>query len=449
MCRVPTIRFLSALAATLLAGAVLLGGCGGEPASEGRIVLIGVDGLCWETLNRWEAAEDNADYAWFRENAYVGPLQTIMPTKSPIIWTSVATGARPEDHGVVGFLSRVREFYEAFGGQTPISSLEVRRYPFWEIIKERPSYVVGWWATWPALPLNGVMVTDKFYFWRDMMKHGESCGPATQIVYPPEIESDLTALRRGPDSVTVQEIQRFLDVPADVAAQMAKDRERLVKGETLQRIEHEFPLLYSMDETYYAVAETLLATGADDGIFAIYIRGPDIMGHATMFCSKLYEDTAATPQDRELYGEALTRYYAYTFAQLRKLVDLAGEDALVIIASDHGFERPPEDWVRWGHGHKPDGTIIALGGGIPAPGEAVPAHIYDLAPTVLWLAGHEAAGDMPGHPLTGLFPEVRREVLPRRATYGVRSVELPDATLGPQAGDEQMVELLRSLGYIE
>jgi hypothetical protein len=439
------------LFALIAACAVLVGcamlGAGGQQ-KVGKILVIGVDGICWETLQRWERAEANEDFEWFREHAYVGPLETIKPTKSPIIWTSVATGTTPQDHGIVAFLSRVREFYDAFGGQTPISSLEVRRYPFWEIIDDRPSYVVGWWATWPALPTEGATVSDKFYFWRDMMKHGKSCGPASHVVYPPELEAELSPLRRPPSSITVEEVKAFLDIPEDEAAAL-DGATRLVKGETLQRILCELPLLYTMDETYYDVSEKLLQSGEDNGVYAFYIRGPDIMGHSVMYCSKLYEDTAATPLERERYGESLTRYYAYTFARLRELVDLAGEGTIVLILSDHGFERPPDDWVRWGHADKPPGTIIALGGGQAGPLSGPAPSIYDVAPTVLWLTGHPAADDMPGRPLKELFPDVGTKELPRRPTYGVRQVTPPAGLVGPKETDEQMVELLRSLGYIE
>ena len=41
--------------------------------------------------------------------------------------------------------------------ELPVSSLDMRRSPVWEIIDDpkRPSSVIGLWATWPPQPFHG------------------------------------------------------------------------------------------------------------------------------------------------------------------------------------------------------------------------------------------------------------------------------------------------------
>ena len=60
-----------------------------------------------------------------REGAY-GPLATIQPILSPVVWTTIATGRAPQDHGVLDFVE-----IGADGKATPITSLRRRVPALW------------------------------------------------------------------------------------------------------------------------------------------------------------------------------------------------------------------------------------------------------------------------------------------------------------------------------
>jgi hypothetical protein len=62
-----------------------------------------------------------------------------------------------------------------------------------------------------------------------------------------------------------------------------------------------------------------------------------------------------------------------------------------------------------------------------------------------------AAADMPGRPLTELFPEIARVAPPavRVETYGSRTVFGPATAEVDDVAEERMMELMRSLGYID
>ena len=44
-----------------------------RPPRHGRLLMIGVDGLCSETLRRWEKQESNQDLEWFSERGLYRP----------------------------------------------------------------------------------------------------------------------------------------------------------------------------------------------------------------------------------------------------------------------------------------------------------------------------------------------------------------------------------------
>jgi hypothetical protein len=439
-----------------------------EPLHRGPLVLIGVDGLCWETLGRWRAEGGSPDLEWFEREGLVGPLETIVPTQSPTVWSTIATGREPDDHGVLSFtawdltvarssVSRLPRYSGAFAwlplaeslGLTrmrQVSSVDLRAPPLWEILADpaRGCTVAGWWCSWPAAPINGRMISDKFYFWRDAQRAGGGAREVTAVTFPETLADEIGRFRVSPKQMTVEQVRRFADVSE------ARAREMLAASEYRHHaVESELPLAYTMDETYFELAEHLLETGPPQGFYAFYVRGIDLLGHAAMHMSDLYPEGEATPEERRRYGRLTSRYYEYTFARLRRLLETIGPDATVIIVSDHGFEQVAPD--EYGHENAPPGVIM-----IPRVREGAslgerPPSVYDIAPTLLWLAGYPAAEDMPGRVMVEAFPRHARFRPPRARvpTYGTRWDRAPVDLASDDAANEEQLELLRSLGYIQ
>jgi arylsulfatase A-like enzyme len=130
-------------------------------------------------------------------------------------------------------------------------------------------------------------------------------------------------------------------------------------------------------------------------------------------------------------------------------------DSILMIVSDHGFT-----WNGGGYDHNPSsrtgypdtsppGVIILKGKGI-RPGRIAGARLYDVTPTILYALREPIGEDMDGRALTEAFSEPllfgRREerFVP---TYGTGARQAEE-TSPPDAGEEEMLEDLRSLGYI-
>ncbi|MEZ4654232.1 MAG: hypothetical protein R3E12_11755 [Candidatus Eisenbacteria bacterium] len=90
-------------------------------------------------------------------------------------------------------------------------------------------------------------------------------------------------------------------------------------------------------------------------------------------------------------------------------------------------------------------------GRIVAPGALPdPFSLTDLAPTLLWLLGLPASTEMPGRTHVEILDPAGQNVLgePRAiASYGRLEADVEDP--GSQELDAPMLELLRSLGYID
>ena len=90
--------------------------------AENRVMLVGVDGATWTVIGRLiEKGELPAFKRLTDEGSYMPRFNTMGSTVSPVVWTSVATGRLPKDHGILGFTERLPS-----GKVIPISG----KFPF-------------------------------------------------------------------------------------------------------------------------------------------------------------------------------------------------------------------------------------------------------------------------------------------------------------------------------
>jgi predicted AlkP superfamily phosphohydrolase/phosphomutase len=147
-----------AIATAILAIGASLACADPPPASApSPMIVIGVDGADWAVVEElWKQDRLPALAALARDGS-----RAVLGTSwaaSPVIWSTVATGALPSAHGITGFVEATEQ-----GGDTPVSST-LRRVPaVWNMLTSlgRRTVVVGWWATWPAEEIDGVVVSDR------------------------------------------------------------------------------------------------------------------------------------------------------------------------------------------------------------------------------------------------------------------------------------------------
>lgn len=386
-----------------------------------RVAVIGVDGCDWEKLDPLLEAGLLPTFAKLIESGSYGPLLSIEPLVSPKIWTSIATGKSDDKHGIKGFVNE---------RGIPVNATMRTASTVWDIASDYGVVVgvVGWYVTWPAERVNGFLITDRV--------HSLLRGPV-QIMH---------SLTGAPTNERLEAFGRF---------QFDRGYKRYPKSEkryTQNRIVDE-PLRwgYLRDQIYGGMAVALCRAYRPD-LFLVYFRGVDFVEHFFWQYSDPEPFGDVSQADIEAYGDVIANYYIHQDRLLSELLDSLGEDANVIIVSDHGFRpRLNPDPLRpeLTGAHDVSGVFIASGPSVKALGRHEGATILDVAPTVLALLGLPVPEDMDGRALAEI---IRDEHFERHPLASIPSYE-PDAPREKiefsSTMDEGIKSRLRSLGYIE
>lgn len=439
-------RFLAPVLTLLLP--FLLVTCG-KPARAPKVLLVGIDGADWITMTPLLAREELPNLQGLIDAGLHGPLRSYNPLISPVIWTTIATGKGPDQHGVLDFTMP-----DPKTGEPIIVTSAVRRSKaFWNILSEKGLRVcvVGWWATWPAEVVNGAIVSDRLSYHAFIRTPEAEAG----LVYPADVLPELVALKGADRDVPYATAQEFMKVaPAEYAAGAALDFKNPISH---------FRHIYQTMTDYAAVAKHLLRKTRPD-VLAVYFEGVDTAGHMYMrYAPPAYPYTTA--EEQRAFGITVDAFYRYQDRLLGELLALTDENTTVIITSDHGFltgrQRPIErstevsyaTAARW---HRIDGVFIAKGPSIrgranaSAPPLTCPnASVFDITPTLLAVLGLPAGSDMEGRVLQDIFEPGFTAPAPI-ASYedeAWRQSRVAAATT-TEGVDQAMKERLRSLGYI-
>ncbi len=376
-----------------------------------------------------------------------GNLQSIMPMLSPVIWTSVATGKRPEKHGILDFVATDPQT----GATLPVTSTLRKSRAFWNILSDGGVSVgvVAWWATFPAEQVNGFIATDRisYQLFKGRIKKDEAADDPFKTS-PAELYRQIAPLIKAPAAVTTADLSRFVDVGRYAPLFSPDDKERV----------QEFATAVAASHTYTDVARKLFSERPTE-LRVVYFEGPDEASHQFMpFVPppiKTVDGSKAA-----WFGGVVPEYYVYQDELIGEfLLAFADDDTTVIVSSDHGFrtgDGRPETESRISHGkaadwHAWNGMILLAGKDINKGARIVGATVLDILPTLLLLYGMPIGEDMDGKPLTmALSAEFLASHQPTQiATYesGERQQAAPAAMASEE--DEELLAKLRSLGYIQ
>lgn len=357
-----------------------------------RVLLIGWDGADWRFISPLLEAGLMPNLQALVERGVMGNLTSLQPMLSPLLWTSVATGKYADAHGVLGFV----EPDAASGGVRPVRGTSRRCKALWNVLSEqgRKVGVIHWLASHPAEQVNGFMVSDRFLA-PAARRAGD--GGDLDAVWPRDLAQDLLPVLVGPADVTPRQLYPFVNV-AD---------EEVLKGEQTGKL----AWLLSQSASTQALATLLMQTEEWD-FLAVYQEGIDRFAHAFMDYHPPRRP-GVSEEDFERYRHVMNGCYRFHDMMLGRLVELAGEDTLVLVVSDHGFHsdqlRPEESPhieggqpVAW---HRQHGMLAAAGPGVREDELIFGAGLLDIAPTVLAALGVPVPDDMPGEVLTQLWPE--------------------------------------------
>lgn len=435
---------------SLLALTAVLAACGRSDTP--RLFFLGIDGASWVVMGPMLDAGELPNFARLRREGAVMPdFETMEPTSSPVVWTTVATGRDPEDHGIGGFTDTLPS-----GDVIPVSGNSRKSKAIWEIATERGKSVgvIGWWASWPAEEVNGYVISDHAnpalseLFLKDRRywtADPEELAKLRRDFYPLDIAPTLAASWLDKDEFPFEDVQ----LRSKISDEQVK---RLQWAPWNQRTYYSFwKTVYTIDFPLFRIAMDLLEERPVD-LQMLYLRGPDPVQHYAWHLvepEKFVRQSQNYERDRGL----VEGVYRYLDGFLGELLDRLDPNTWLIVASDHGAE-PREDSMEPGTGGRP-GThgrdargVLFLWGPHVREGMTLDRGTpWDLMPTMAWLLDLPVSAELPGNSLTEAFETefVDRKPVKMTRGYGPREA-LPSLTSDV---DEKMLESLRALGYID
>ncbi len=407
-----------------------------------KVLVVGLDGADWKIADPLMAAGRMPNLARLVKGGVRSNLLSIPPMLSPVIWTSIATGVEPARHGILDFLAPTPN-----GEREPVTS-RARRVPaVWDLLSEAGARVgvTGWWATWPADPVNGYMVTDRVAY--QLFGYSSDPRSAAGKTWPASVYETVRPLIVPTDSVPWSDVTPYLEGPRRRLEEFDPDeRERL----------DEFRTLLAAGKTYLDAA---LAMRARETVRfeAVYFEGTDTAGHLFM-SYRPPRLPSVDPKSFASFRSIVDRTYENADAILGKLLE-GREGWTVFVVSDHGFAsdatRPLTTDSRIGHGaaadwHRRFGILVMNGPGVQRGVTLEEASVYDIAPTILALFGQPVPKSWPGRVLgRGLTPEL---LAAHPVRFRTEDPVLARMGESPQPSDERESNELRaklqSLGYL-
>jgi tetratricopeptide (TPR) repeat protein len=417
------------------------------------LLVLGLDGADWQLLDQLMADGKMPELARLVAAGRRFTLESEHPPLSPLLWTTIVTGVSPLEHGILDF----SRFRPGSGEREPIGSDERAAPALWNLATwaGKRSAILGLWATYPAEPIDGLLVSDRLFGFL----HVEATPPPGAVYPPDRQEAAVDTLRRAERAVDLAELRRFLpELTAEEAAAHA---------DAARAYDHPISALRRIlveTRTYDELARAALDELRPDLTF-VYVQGTDSIGH-------VFAPYAAPRQpsiseaDFARYSRVGERYFEEIDRLLGRYRAWAERNrATLALVSDHGFlwsEGRPErlssvDNTTAAKWHRKEGIALFVGFGgygagsgelAIAPGsEAAPVPLRRVAATLAALAGIPPGREPAGPPLVasalaGEPVDYRALFVAQRAGRG----RAPAASAASDSSEE--LAKLRALGYL-
>lgn len=406
------------------------------PRSTPRVILLGIDGLCWSVLVPLIADGQLPTFERLARGGAVGYLDNGDESLSPAVWTTIFSGRGVRDHRVQDYkkvvlprtgtrlpdallmkpstdsfygLTYLLHYLEPLGlwRQDWVSTGDRATPAIWEIVSQFEGKVVvlNPLVNLPVHAVNGVMA---------ILNMRPSREPLT--MYPPEL------------------LEVWQPEEVDDLSGRTEESFRGLQRENAKEIGFTIDLLRTFGPdlaVYYThFVDSVTHTNWDfwargDFLLSGLPRDLDDEGWATLL-----------RQNRE---DRLVRAYRAMDRSVGRLLE-AYPDATFVIVSDHG-------WTFSGYEHfgSPDGVLVMSGPGV-RPGVVQGARIEDVTPTVLAMLEMPLARELQGRVLDAALDPVPAPAFikayartPHESLEGLAPVEL----------QPEEIERLKALGYVQ
>lgn len=258
-----------------------------------KVLIVGLDGASWEILS---LLIDNGSMPYLKglvDNGASGILRSAIPPVTACAWTTFQTGVNPGKHGIIDF----RSFDPTTKQLRLVNASDIKMKTIWELAGEHKKKVIAINVplTYPPKKVNGIIV-------------GGMLSPKAdeRMVYPREIYNKF--MKKEGYRITVGRLEQQALMP--------------LKDFIDEAIE--------VEEKRFSFAKKLMKE-YEWSLFMVHNQTMDHIQH--LFYS--YLNPASENYD-EKKNKDIVRFYEASDRFLREIAEEAGEEAAIILMSDHG-----------------------------------------------------------------------------------------------------------------
>jgi predicted AlkP superfamily phosphohydrolase/phosphomutase/Flp pilus assembly protein TadD len=412
-----------------------------------NILILGMDGIDWNVINELVASGRLPNLERMIREGASGNLQSIKPFLSPLIWTTIATGALPEKHGVIDFVTA-----GPHGGSIPINSTKRKVPALWQMAGWGGLRVafVGWLASWPAEPVNGFILSDRT-FSSTMPRGNTTDDSASGKTWPTSLAKEIRPIIEKSYAESDRLLPSFFGARSDEDKKFMEEFDAKTKCVATMRSSL-LNFIASRDTGLYLLREK------KPELAAVYFETTDIASHQFMeFAPPVHAGIPGL--ESKIFSNTLFRTYEIMDEIIGEYLAAAGDEYDVLVISGYGFKtgavRPLVSGSLEGRsaagGHRGAGVIIALGPDIRKAAKINGASIIDITPTILFALGLPVATDMPGKILSDMFTDdfTKNHEPTKISSYDWIMPRMQQSSAASAPGeDKEALDKLKQLGYI-
>jgi predicted AlkP superfamily phosphohydrolase/phosphomutase len=259
----------------------------------GKCLIIGLDGVTFDVIKPWAAADELPVLAKLMREGAHGVLNAFPNLNSAAAWTSIITGCNPAKHGIYDFGTRPLPGQKEW---QPTTALDRRRPPFWLMLNQagRKTGIINIPITYPVEPVDGFMISG--------MDAPDLDAPGA--THPPSLMQEL----RGAGIDYIQDIVTLKNT-------RLRDGDRLPPG------------VEAMIDARAKSALHLMQHHEWDALMVVFVA-TDRVQHEYWG----YGDPASDPS-----WNVLRETYRLLDRYIGELIAAAGPDVTTFVLSDHGF----------------------------------------------------------------------------------------------------------------
>jgi len=264
-----------------------------------KFVLIGIDGGTFDVMDPLLEAGRLPNLSRIISQGCRATLKSLTIPTSPLSWSSIATGKNPGKHGIFHFTEKVPGDYSL-----RFVNAGVRRGPaLWELLSEHGKrvIVVNVPITYPPDPVSGYMVSGF-----------DAPDEKSDYTYPRELAEDIKQWI-GPYTIDL------------------RLRSSVTKGKRFQILQD----ARFMEEKKAEVTRKLMERDAWDFLMVVFNITDRIQHWFWQYMDDAHPNHSKVEAD--VFGEAIAQSYEVTDELIGRILEMAPQDARVMVISDHGF----------------------------------------------------------------------------------------------------------------